>query len=554
MPRARRASSPKRRQPVCGFIFDRHRCRARGDHLCRPRALKVRAFFREVLVHTKGRWARQPFLLALWQWREIILPVFGTVRWDPEVFRYVRRYRIVWIELARKNGKSELLAGIALYLLTGDDEESAEIYGCAKDTKQARKVWDVAHRMVKLSPILASAWKAGQIKINLQEKRIIYEPTGSYYEVITADAAGELGHNPHGIVFDEVLAQPSDGLWNALRTAMGAREQPLMVAATTAGNDPEAFAGKEHEYSVRVAKEPGIDPARYVFVRNTPPKANPFEERRWKWANPALGDFLSVQALRDEAREAKNNPRKENSFRQFRLNQWVRQRTRWVALELWDGTASMVDETELEGRSCYGGLRVAAATDLSAWVLDFPDDEGGHDVLFRFFVPADRMVDLDRRTEGEASAWERQGLLTVTSGDVVDYEAILSQIQLDSGRFALQQVAYDRWGATQLAQDLEEAGFTVVTFGQGYRAFGPVLKEWERLIREGLYRHGGNPVMRWMFDGITVRSDPEDNFKFDIARSKDTVVGPLAAAMALDRALRREEEGDLGAILVGNDG
>lgn len=324
-----------------------------------------------------------------------------------------------------------------------------------------------------------------------------------------------------------------------------------MVAATTAGNDPEAFAGKEHEYSVRVAKEPAIDPARYVFARNTSPKADPFKERNWRFANPALGDFLSIQALRDEAIEARNNPRKENSFRQFRLNQWVRQITRWVPVELWDASASMVDEGKLAGRRCFGGLRVASAVDVSAWVLDFPDDAGGHDVLFRFFIPEERLADLDQRSEGEASVWEREGFVVATAGDVVDYEAILSQIQADSSVFSIEQVAYDRWGATQLAQDVDEGGFEVITFGQGYRAFGPVLQEWERLIRERLYRHGGNPPMRWMFDGITVRSDPEGNFKFDITRSRNAVVGPVAAAMALDRALRGQEEGDLGAILVG---
>ncbi|MGH9167382.1 MAG: terminase large subunit [Acidimicrobiia bacterium] len=547
----RSASSRKPAPPICGFTFDRWRCRARGEHLCRPRALKAKAFFTEILVHTKGRWARKPFLLARWQWLEIVRPVFGTVWFEPELGRYVRRHRIVWIELARKNGKSELLAGIALYLLMGDDEESAEIYGCAKDRPQARKVWDVAHRMVKLSPTLSSLWRSGEIKVNLQEKRLIYEPTGSYYEIITADALGELGHNPHGVVFDEVLTQPDDGMWNALRTAMGAREQPLMAAATTAGNDPESFAGKEHDYSLRVARDPDLDPARFVFARNTPPKAAPFKERNWRHANPALGDFLSIQALRDEAREASNNPRKENAFRQFRLNQWVRQTTRWVALELWDATASIVVEGKLAGRRCYAGLRVAAVTDVAAWVLDFPDEAGGHDALFRFFVPEAKVGDLDQRTEGEASVWVRQGFLEVTPGDALDYEAIVSQIYLDAAAFSLEEIALDRLGATQLAQELDDEGFTVATFGQGYRAFGPPLKEWERLIREGEYRHGGNPPMRWMFDGIAVRSDPEGNFKFDLPRSRDTVVGPLAATMALDRVLRSDDSGDLGAILVG---
>lgn len=540
MPRASSAKRKPRRpaEPICGFEFDDEVCRKRGSHYCVPRAAKVRAFFHEILVHTKGRFARKPFILAEWQWAEIIGPIFGLVRWDPHLLRYVRRIRIVWIELGRKNGKSEILAGIALYLLIGDGEESAEIYGAAKDRPQARKVWDVALRMLELSPTLNELLAAGTIKVNKQEKKIVYEPTGSYYEIVTADAAGELGHNPHGIVFDEILAQASGDLWTALKTAMGTREQPLMVAATTAGNDPSAFVAQEHAYCLKVAEDPDLDPARHVFIRNTPADADPWDEANWTYANPALGDFLNIQALRDDALEARNNPVKENAFRQFRLNQWVKQHTRWMPMTVWDASAGMVKPESLKAKTCYAALHLTSTTDVVSWVLDFPREDQLHDALFRFFIPKDRMADLSARTDGQADVWAREGFLTVTDGDLIDYSAIRSQIDKDAALFDIEEVAYHRWGMTQLATELDDAGLTVVPVTTGIASISAATKEWDRLVRLQKWIHGGNPVMRWMVDNISIRMDSEENIKIDPKASKDTVTGPIAAVMALDRFLR----------------
>ena len=203
-------------------------------------------------MHTKSRWARRPFDLTTWQRNDIIAPLFGDVEWSPVAKDYVRRHRVAWIELARKNGKSELLAGMALILLVADDEEGAEVYGAAVDRDQASIVWQVAERMVTLSPTLSR-----RLRIFRNPKRIADERTGSFYQVLAGDALGNLGLNPHGVVFDEVHAQKSADLWNALRTSMGTRTQPLMVAATTAGNDPASFAATEHEYSVAVAADRG---------------------------------------------------------------------------------------------------------------------------------------------------------------------------------------------------------------------------------------------------------------------------------------------------------
>ena len=528
------------RTPLCGRVFRDSQCGEKGTHHCVPRANHAVAFFTERLVHTKGAFARSRFFPAPWQEEGIIRPLLGEVRWDDEhdPGRYVRRFRIGWIEVARKNGKSELLAGIALYLLTADGEEGAEIYGAAMDRDQARKVFDVAMRMVQLSPRLSAV-----VTIKAHEKRLIYEPTGSYYEVIAADAAGNLGHNPHGIIFDEILTQKSADLWNALRTAMGTREQPLMVAATTAGNDPASFAASEHEYCEKVLERPSLDPTRFVYIRNAPRDADPWDEETWKHPNPALGDFLSVQALRDEANEARENPTKENSFRQFRLNQWVQQRTRWLSLHHWDQQPNMqlVVESDLVGRRCFGGLDLSSKLDLTALCWDFADD-GRHEAVWRFWLPEDRLVELDKRTAGKGSVWVRDGWLHLTPGNVIDYERVRAQINADASRFEVVELAFDPWGATQLANQLMDDGLEMVEFRQGYRSMSEPLKEWQKLIIEGRYVHGGNPVMRWMADNIVVRQDPNENIAIDKAKSHEKVDGPVASVMALGRAIVHEGE------------
>jgi len=504
---------------VCGF---RHEdagtgvvweCSAVGDHFCEPRARRAIAFFDEALVHTKGRWAGKRFRLAAWEEHEIIRPLFGTVRWSAELERYVRQYTVAWIEVARKQGKSTLAAGIALYLLESDEEAGAEIYGAAKDTKQAGIVWEVAERMVKLSPPLRR-----RLGINRSARRIFNETTGSWYQTVTRDAAGELGLNPHGIIFDEVIAQPDGDLWNALRTGMGVRSQPLMLALTTAGNDPSSFAAGMHDEMTKIAEDPCRAPHVYVLIRNTPAEADPWDESNWAYANPALGDYLSVETLRQEAEEARNDPRAENAFRQYRLNQWVQQTTRWMPLHLWDSCIGEVAATpdwllpKLEGRICYGGLDLSARFDLSALCWWFPPaDDQPAAALWRAWVPEAVLPHLDKHTGGNASAWVRGGWLTVTDGDVIDYDAIHDQIVADHSRFRVAAGAYDEWSGEPVRQQIEQrTGLSWMPIRNSYVRLTPALNELMRLVKGREFIHGGNPLARWCVDSLEVRHSRDD--------------------------------------------
>lgn len=499
-----------RRGPVCGYTFDGARCRKRGAHYCKPRADRAVAFFEELLVHTKGRWARQAFELDEWQEQEIVRPIFGEVQWSTEWGCYVRRYRVVWIELARKNGKSELAAGIVLILLVGDDEESAEVYGAAKDTKQAGKVWEPARRMTQLSPVLNK-----RLGVNQHSRRLFDERTASYYEVITADAAGELGHNPHGVVIDEVLAQASGDLWDALRTGMGARHQPLMIGLTTAGTDQSGFAKAQHDEMLRVLEDPARAPHIFVYLRNTPMDADPFDERNWFHANPALGRFLSIEELRAEALEAKNEPTKENAFRQFRLNQWVSQVSRWMPMHIYDASAGMVVEEQLVGRPCYGGLDLSAVSDLTSLCWLFPAGDDRCDVIWRHFAPEAAVPFLDQHTAGRFSLWARQGFVTITEGDVIDYDVLHSTILHDAKRYAPVTLGIDRWNSVSTTNWLEKElpRVTPLLVGQGFAGISSSMKEVMRLVRIRGLVHGGNPVARYCFDSVEVRQDDAENIK-----------------------------------------
>lgn len=514
MPTARNDSSAE-----CGYTLDGITCTEAGEHFCEPRADHAQKFIEELLVHTKGSFARRAFLLADWQRDEIVRPLFGWVHWSVDHGGYVRRYEVAWIEIARKNGKTELLAAIMLYLLVGDGEESAEIYGVARDRDQAALCFDVAARMVTLSPILSK-----RLSIKQVNRRIVYEKTSSVYAVIAADAAGALGSNPSGVAADEILAWRDRSMWDALRTGMGsgARRQPLMVAATTAGNDPAGFAAKMHEEMQRICDEPSRAPHVFVYMRNAPKDADPWDEKSWTYPNPALGDFLSLESLRKQALEAQNDPAAENAFRQFRLNQWVAQTTRWMPMHLYMAAGGepwisreQYDQrvSALEGRVAYCGLDLAAKFDLTAWCLVIPDGDVC-DVLWRFWLPEGTLPDLDRRNNGNITPWVQAGWITVTEGDVLDYRQVYDDITADAERFHIKAGGADRWSMAPVVQEIQRRTAlddeALVMVEQTYRGMTPGLVELMGLVKEQAFRHHGNPVAQWCFDNVEVRRAPYD--------------------------------------------
>lgn len=518
--------------PVCGYLFDEVECQGVGEHFCAPRADKAQAFFEEILMHTKGRYVRKRFILADWQRDDIIRPLFGRVVWSDEFVCYKRRYEIAWVELARKNGKTELLAGIMLYLLVADGEESAEIYGVARDITQAKLAFDVAAQMVKFSPVLSK-----RLQVSDYKKRIYDAKTHSFYTVIASDAKSALGSNPSGVGADEILAWQDGGMWDSLRTGMGsgARLQPLMVASTTAGNDPEGFAGLMHKKMQQAAESPDAEEFKHVFVylKNTPETADPWDEANWPLANPALGDFLTLEGLRKQAAEARTNPIAEMAFRQYRLNQWQSSTVRWMNMFLWDkpsnrgygkGEKPRYSNNEdllnsFAGCECWFGLDLAAKQDLCSIAYLFPaaDPTYGVDIVWRHWLCEAALEKLDRLNKGRFSTeFERGGWLTVTPGNVLDFEQLYEQIKLDSQRFVMLGGDVDKAMSEPVIQRIRrDTGIGVEDIYAYDFQFGTVSDGMHRIydmVTDGIFRHHDNPLARFCFDACEAKyksSDPD---------------------------------------------
>ena len=438
-------------------------------------------------------------------------------------------------------GKSELAAAVALLLCCGDGEERAEVYGCAADRQQAAIVFDVAADMVRMCPALSK-----RVKILASQKRLIYTPTNSFYQVLSAEAYSKHGFNIHGVVFDELHTQPNRKLFDVMTKGSGdARMQPLYFLITTAGTDTHSICYETHQKAKDIIEGRKIDPTFYPVIYGADEGDDWTDPKVWRKANPSLDITVGIDKVRDACESAKQNPGEENAFRQLRLNQWVKQAVRWMPMEKWDKCAFAVDEDELEGRICYGGLDLSSTTDITAFVLVFPplDEDDKYFILPYFWIPEDNLTLRVNRDHVPYDVWERQGYLQTTEGNVVHYGFIEKFIERLGERFNIREIAFDRWGAVQMVQNLEGMGFTVVPFGQGFKDMSPPTKELMKLVLEQKIAHGGHPVLRWNMDNIYIRTDPAGNIKADKEKSTEKIDGAVATIMALDRAIRCGNDG-----------
>ena len=486
--------------------------------------------FIECLCHTKGTWAGKPFELIDWQER-IIRDIFGTIK--PNGYR---QFTTAYVEIPKKMGKSELAAAVALLLTCGDGEERAEVYGCAADRQQATIVFDVAADMVRMCPALNR-----RVKILASQKRIVYTPTNSFYQVLSAEAYSKHGFNIHGVVFDELHTQPNRKLFDVMTKGSGdARMQPLYFLITTAGTDTNSICYETHQKAKDILEGRKIDPTFYPVIYGADEEDDWTDPEVWKKANPSLGITVGIDKVQAACESAQQNPAEENAFRQLRLNQWVKQAVRWMPMDKWDACAFKVTEESLRGRICYGGLDLSSTTDITAFVLVFPplDEDDKYVVLPYFWIPEDTLELRVRRDHVPYDVWERQGFLQTTEGNVVHYGYIEKFIEQLGEKYNIREIAFDRWGAVQMVQNLEDMGFTVVPFGQGFKDMSPPTKELMKLTLEQKIAHGGHPVLRWMMDNIFIRTDPAGNIKADKEKSTEKIDGAVATIMGLDRAIR----------------
>ncbi|QPL37473.1 terminase large subunit [Thalassospira sp. B30-1] len=516
----------------------------RGLYFSIPRADHAIRFF-GYLRHSTGKWGGQVFELANWQ-AFCTAVMFGWL-WEST---QKRRFRMAYIEVPRKNGKSTFLSPIGLYMMVADGEPGAQVYAAATKADQAKIVFDEAAKMARTSPVLRK-------RVRERAHHMEHPKSFSVFKYISADGKRLDGLNSHCNIIDEVHAHPNRLLIDVLRTGTGAREQPLTVEITTAGADPHSICREHHDYTVNVLKGLFENDGWFGFICSIDPGDDPFDELSWKKANPNYGISVFADGLKAEFKEAEDNPSALASKMRLYLNVWSQTAEIWLDIEKWRACETVYDRASMRGRRCYIGLDFGAVSDITALVLVFPPVDSGEPVKIMpfFWVP---LGTIEKRRVDQAvpyDVWLRDGLIFQTEGTATNYTAIEHFIIGDDAgntglinEFEVMEVDYDRYFAGQLIQHLEERGVLCVAFGQGYFSMAAPCRELERLVLEGSIAHDGNPVMDWMIANTAVKMDDSGNMrpiKPDTRKDMRKIDGVVAMLMALGRMISAEEDSNV---------
>lgn len=491
--------------------------------------------------HTQGKWAGSPLQPDPWQIAYILAPVFGFVKMndDKDTVRVVRK---LYVDVPRKNGKTTICGGLAVYLLAADREMGAQVYAAAVKKDQASKLFDPVKQIAESSPSLK------KILVTRQGK-ILHPRSGSYFKVEANDPDGLHGANVHGAIVDELHVHKSPDLLKALETGTGSRQQPLTVIITTADNGRvETVYGQRRSLIEQLSRRTLTDPAYYGVIWAADETDDPFAESTWAKANPGFPISPTRDFLRSAATEAQNSPADFAEYQRLHLGIRTKQQTRYIEISEWDASAGVpVDEEDLVGEVAYGGLDLAATSDLCSLCWLFPRDDGVIIPRWKFWTPEANVRKLDKMTANMASVWISRGLIDVTPGNVCDYDFIEAQIIADLDIYDVVDIGYDPWNSSQLVNNLTNDGAPMTIVRQGYATMSPLCKEFLREIRIGHFWHAAHPVVRWMVDGFAVVMDPAGNVKPDraaVAAAGYKMDGVVAVLNAFEGIISREPEMD----------
>jgi phage terminase large subunit-like protein len=524
------------RQAAERFLDDIDHGDERGIFFDSEAAQHVLNFF-TLLKQSKGEWAGRTLTLESWQ-QFITQNIFGWKKADG-----LRRFRTAHIEVARKNGKSTLLGGVGLYMLVADGEAGAEIYSAATAKEQARILFDASADMRDASSALTKL--VGRVRNNLH-----FAQTKSKYQPLSSDYGTLDGLNVSAALCDEIHAWTSRSLWDVLATATAARRQPLMLAITTAGFSRESLCWKNRDYGTKVLAEILKDDSFFAFIACLDEGDDWEDEKNWPKANPNLRISVKIDDLRVKARQAAEEPTAFNDFMRLHLDTWVQQDVRWMPMAAWDkcsGIESNEDPKEarerwleeLRGSACFGGLDLSSTTDLTAYVLIFPPDgvRTKYRVLPWFFVPEDNIENRARKDRVPYPVWVRQGFITATPGNVVDYGFVRKTINETAAEFDLQKMGVDTWNARQLITELtEHDGIECEEFRQGFASMSAPTKSLMRLVLSCEIEHANNPVLRWNASNAVVVQDAAGNIKPDKSKATERIDGIVALIEAVGEA------------------
>lgn len=512
------------------YIYDVQR----GGKVCR---------FIEFLPHIKGPKASEPLILAPWQ-------VFCTM----QVFGWLhasgpnegkRRFRRVYIEVPRGNGKTAWASGLSIYMLAADGEGGAEVYSAARTRDQAKIAFWTAQQMAKKSPELMK-----HLGVEVLAHRIIQGRTASYFEAVSADADSLDGKNVHFGLIDELHAHRSREVFDAIETGTGKRPQSLMWSITTAGSNRAGIAYEVRGYTLKILNRTVTDESAFGVVYTVDDGDNWTDPAVWRKANPNWGVSVAPEVIGQLAAKAMQMPAAQNSFLTKHMNIWVSADISWMDMRAWERCGDPdLDIEDFAGEPCWIGLDLASKTDMTALVRLFRREIDGevHWYAFgQYFLPQEAVHD---GRNSQYSGWEVTGRLTVTHGNTLDFGLIRDVILDDSSRFEIRDIGYDPWQATQLAQQLQAEGASVTEYRNNVQNFSYPMKEIDALVRSGRFHHDNDPVLTWMISNVVCHTDNKDNIYPRKERPENKIDGVIALITALGRALAAEQSGSLDGYL-----
>ncbi|MFC3164126.1 terminase large subunit [Ciceribacter thiooxidans] len=501
---------------------------------------RVIAFIEDMPV-TQGKFAGTKMKLRDWQVDEFLAPIYA----EDENGR--RPVRTAALSMGRKNGKTGLSAALACCHIVGPEaEDRGEVYFCAMDKAQAAKAWAECKAMLEGHAELSE--RVNIIRFSKEIEVLDGQGKGSVLKALSADADSKLGLSPSFVLCDEIGYWPKRDLFDAMDSALGARDEPLIVAISTQAKDDTHFFSEMIDYGLKIRDGEIEDPSFHLAFFAAGPLDDPWDPATWHKANPALGDFLSMEQVERMAMQAQRIPSKEADFRNKLLNQRIDGTVRFIAAREWnDCNLGPIDDKALEGRECFGALDLSAARDLTCFLLVFPEEDGRFTVLPRFFLPE---FDIEGKSDTDRvpyNVWARQpdARLTLLPGKVIDPALVAEYIADETARFDIRAIAYDRWRIEDLNRELDKLSVTLplVPFGQGYKDMSPAVDVLEVTVAQQKLNHGGNPLMRMCASNAVVTQDPAGARKLDKSKASGRIDGIVALAMALKTAQAHEEEG-----------
>lgn len=493
-------------------------------------------FCKRFIRHIDDEWAGKPFIPEEWQ-ANLMRELFGWKREDG-----TRRYRTLYLEIPRKNGKSTLGAALAIYMLFCDAGPRAQIISAAGDRDQAAIVFETAKAMIQASPKLKK-------RCIIRKREIIVKKTKAIYKVVSADAKTKHGLNPHGIFFDELHTQPNRELYDTLRTGRGTKKQPLEIYMTTAGYDVNSICFEVHDYALKVLDGTFTDDTILPIIYAAKKDDDWMSPKTWVKCNPNLGKTIQFSYLEEECEKAKRSPAYENTFKRLYLNIWTDAKDVWIPSHIWKKCYRPYKLEDLLGRECYVAIDLSKRIDITAMALVFPDENRQKfQSLMYYWLPEENAREREQTDRVPYLAWaQEEGYnLILTPGNVIDYDVVGDTLEQVMKLFRVKELAFDPWGSTQLANRFQKIkGLPIIEFRQGFKTMSPACKDFEAMVVSQQLQHQGNKITDWMIGNMVVKTDPAGNIKPDKSRKNTRIDGGVALIMATDRAVKGSGGGSI---------